>query len=71
MSKDTKIVHVAVVDGTPEMLKALGQHLTKMKNDNNLDIEFLITNDKVQVRDVKYLLDELIALYKREKQVKK
>lgn len=66
MSENTKIVHVAVVDGEPAMLKALGEHLTKMKKENNLDIEFLITNDKVQVRDVKYLLKELIALYKRK-----
>lgn len=69
MGKDTKIVHVAVVDGEPEMIKALAVHLTKMKEENELDIEFLITNDKVQLRDAKYLLDELYHLYKNYKSV--
>jgi len=65
MGKDTKIVHVSIVDGELPMIRALGEHLGKMKKDNNLDIEFLITNDKVQVRDVKFLIDELYVLYKK------
>ena len=43
MGKDTKIVHVSIIDGEPEMMRALTDHLTKMKKDNDLDIEFLIT----------------------------
>jgi hypothetical protein len=69
MGKDTKIVHVAVLDGEPEMIRALGTHLGKMKEENNLDVEFLITNDKVQLRDVKFLIDELYILYKKNKEV--
>lgn len=71
MSENTKIVHVVVIDGELNMIKALGEHLNKMKKDNDLDIEFLITNDKVQLRDVKYLLNELIALYKKTKKDEK
>jgi hypothetical protein len=69
MGKDTKIVHVAVLDGEQEMIRALGAHLSKMKKDNDLDVEFLITNDKVQLRDVKFLIDELYILYKKNKEV--
>jgi len=66
MGKDTKIVHVAVVDGEPEMIRKLAEHLRVLKESNDLDIEFIITNDKVEVRDVKYLLEELIKVYKKE-----
>lgn len=69
MGKDTKIVHVAVLDGEPEMIKALAQHLSKLKEDTGLDVEFLVTNDKVQLRDVKYMIDELYHLYKNYKSV--
>jgi wyosine [tRNA(Phe)-imidazoG37] synthetase (radical SAM superfamily) len=69
MGKDTKIVHVAILDGEPEMIRALADHLTKLKKDTELDVEFLVTNDKIQLRDVKYLIDELYKLYKAEKSI--
>lgn len=69
MGKDTKIAHVVVLDGEPEMIKALAENLRKVKENSGLDIEFLVTNDKVQLRDVKYLIDELYKLYKSYKSV--
>ena len=69
MGKDTKIVHVTVVDGEQKMIIALAEHLGQLKKDKELDVEFLITNDKIQLRDVKYLIDELYVLYKKYKSV--
>jgi hypothetical protein len=67
MSKDTKLVHVAIVDGNPEQIAALRNRLGEIKKKLPFDVEFLITNDKVQLRDVKYLIDELYILYKNYK----
>jgi len=67
MSKDTKIVHFQVVAGEPHQIKALSQALSELKKKLDFDIEFLVSNDKIQLRDVKYLIKELYELYHQEK----
>ena len=70
MAKDTKIIHVQVVDGTAEQIGQLCEELKKMKEKLPYDVEFMITNEAIQLRDVKYLIDELYTLYKKMKEDK-
>ena len=65
-----KIVHVAVVDGTPEQIVGLREQLVKIKKKLNYPAEFLITNDRVELKDVRKLIDELYVLYKSYKEAK-
>jgi len=71
MAKDTKLVHFAVVDGTPEQIAALSKELSKMSDNLDFDLQFLVSNDKIVMRDVKTLIEELYTLYKQEKKLKK
>ena len=74
MSKDTKIVHFVVIDGNDLQIKALAIALSEMRErlqeKVDFNIEFLITNDKYQLRDVKYLINELYKLYKMERKLR-
>jgi len=65
MTKDTKIIHVQVVEGTQEQIGVLGKALKELKDKLPFDVEFMVTNDAIQLRDVKYLIDELYTLYKQ------
>jgi len=71
MAEDTKIVHVEIVDGTPEQVKALRDNLQRVKEKLNFEAEFIITNGVVKFRDAKYLIEEIYKLMKREKVEKK
>ena len=71
MAKDTKIVQVLIVDASVNDLKAMKDALDKLKEKLPYDVEFLITNQEVQLRDMKYLLDSLYTLYKKEKALHK
>jgi len=64
MSKDTKLVHFSIVDGTQEQIKALSMALKGFKKSLPFDIEFLVTDNRVELHSVKYLIDELYTLYK-------
>ena len=64
MGKDTKIVHFSIIDGTQEDIRNLSIALGEMKKRVNLDIEFLVTNDKIQLSSVEDLLTSLYTLYK-------
>jgi hypothetical protein len=63
----TKIVYFQVIDGTPEIIEQLGKALKDIKERSGLDIEFLLGNENIQLRDTKYLIDELYKLYQFEK----
>jgi len=65
-----KIVHVAVVDGTPEHIAGLREQLIKVKDRLNYPVEFLITNDRVELKDVRKLIDDLYELYRSYKNTK-
>lgn len=66
MSKETKLVQFIIADGNEEQVKALTRALSNIKSKLPFDVEFLVTNDKVKMRDVKYLITELYQLYKKE-----
>ena len=67
MAKDTKIIHFTIVDGTVEEVQELKKVLATIKDKLSYDIEFLITNDKVESMSVTNLIKSLTELYKREK----
>lgn len=66
MSKDTFLVHFAIVNGGEDEIKALSIALNEIKDKLPYNIEFLVTNGKVQLYSVKYLIKELIKLYKKD-----
>jgi len=70
MGKKTKILHIAVVDATPKEIEQLRDALKTLKEKLPYDIEFLITNDKIQLFDVAHLIKELYVLYTNYKKVK-
>jgi len=63
MSKTTKLVYFQIVDGTEQEIKTLSKEMSNIKN--KLNMEFLISNERVELYDVKYLLDSLYTLYKQ------
>jgi hypothetical protein len=65
----TKLVYFQIVDGSQDEIKHLATELETIKE--KLDMEFLIGNERVELHDVKYLLNELYALYKKMKQNEK
>ena len=67
MSKDTKLVHFTITNGTTDEIKALSIALKNIKDNINFDMEFLVTNQRVELHDVKYLIKELYKLYKDTK----
>ena len=66
MAKDTKIIHVEVVDGEPQQIKVLSKYLKEVKEKLNFDAEFIITNGKIKFRDAKWLIEELYSVMKRD-----
>ena len=69
IGKNTRLVHFSVVGGTDKEIKALGIALNKLRDKIPLDIQFLVTNEKIELHSVTYLIKELYKLYK-EKETK-
>lgn len=63
----SKIVHFQIIGGDQEDVKNLSMALNDMRKTTELDIEFLVTNENIQLRDVKWMIDELYKLYKANK----
>lgn len=59
-----------IIGGTKEQIALIGKALNKIKEATNQEFEFLITNENIQIRDVKYLIDDLYKLYQKEKELK-
>ena len=73
--KETKLLHLQVVGGDdPDFIKLLGKHLNKIKENLNkqnfpYNLEFIITTERIELHSVKYLIDELYSLYKKEQKI--
>jgi aminoglycoside N3'-acetyltransferase len=70
ISAETKIVYFQIIDGTQENVEELTKALIELKKKLSYDIEFLVGNEKVQLVDVRFLLKELLKLYKMEKKLR-
>ena len=69
MASDTKLCHFTLVGANEEEIKQFSTALGKIKDKLPLDIEFIVTNERYILRDVSWLLKELIDLYKRENKI--
>ena len=65
-----KLVHFTVIEGSDEEVRNLLIALKTLKNDLGLNYEFLVTNNRVELSSVKYLLDSLYKLYMNYKKIK-
>ena len=63
-----KIIHVQIIDGTQADIFEIGNALKKFKETLPFRLEAIVTNDKVTLRDVDALINEL---WKLKKQLKK
>lgn len=57
-----KLVHFAIINCNVKDVEILGKHLQQVTKDTKGEYEFLITNDRVLVRDPKNLLEEYKTL---------
>ena len=71
MSKKTKLIHFTIADGTPDEIKALTIAVKGVENKLPFDIKFIVTDNRVEMHSVKYLITELYKLYKQPKETKK
>ena len=58
-----KLAHIAILEGSEDDVTNLVKALKPLKK--KLGVEFLITNDKVELRDIRALIIELYTLYKK------
>lgn len=63
MKNKKTLVHVKVIDGSVEQIKAMSIALGKLK-ESMFDYEFLVTNENIELGDVGQLIKELWKLYK-------
>jgi len=66
---DTKIVHVKIYDAVNTDVIEFRKLLTELKKRLNFKVEFVITNEKIELHDIKYLIKELYDLYAKYKQL--
>ena len=69
MTDVPKLAYFTIIDGTQKDIEALSKGLSEIQK-KVPHIEFLVSNDKVQLTDLKYLLAELYKLYKQYKKIK-
>lgn len=67
--KETKIVHIKVFDAVNTDIIQLKKMLTELKTRLNFNVEFILTNDKIEIHDIKYLIKELYDLYNMYKKL--
>ena len=70
MVKKTKIVQVRIFDASQADVESMVKALDSVKNSFGLDYEFLVTNEQIEMRDLKHLINELYELYKKTKNTK-
>lgn len=57
-----KLVHFAIINANVRDVERLGKSLQKVVKDTKGEYEFLVTNDRVMVRDPRDLLKEYVTL---------
>lgn len=66
-SSKIPLLHIKVIDGEMDTVYEIGKAFQEFKKKAGFEFEAIITNDKIEFRDIDYLLKELIALYKKKK----
>lgn len=56
------------MDGTEDDIRRVSKALIELKQ-KIPNVEFIVTTDKMELRSVKYLIDELYILYQKQKQL--
>jgi hypothetical protein len=60
-----KIVHVKIVDGDQHQIKKLAKFLKESEFAE--DYKFLVTNEKIELSDIRQLIESLWSLYQKAK----
>ena len=68
---DVKLIHVKVVGGSQADIYKIGESLKEFKKKLPYRLEFILTDDNVELQDVGALLKELYKLKKQIDQDKK
>ena len=66
---EKKIVHVKIIDASEEDVKSMASFMKQLKDQLPYEIEFLITNEKIEMQSIKHLIKELYTIYKLEKKL--
>ena len=66
---ETRLVHFVIVDGKQSEIEALVFRLKEIKKNLPFNMEFLVTNDRIQIQDIRALITELYILYKKNKKL--
>jgi hypothetical protein len=69
-TEPVKVIHVKVVGGNSADIYEIGNALKKFKAQLPFKLEFIITDDRVELRDVDLLVKELYKLKKQIEQEK-
>ena len=64
-TEDIKIIHCKVVGGGEADVYEIGQALKKFKADLPYRLEFIVSNERVELQDVDTLIKELYKLKKK------
>ena len=72
MKKEKKLVHLSVLEGTTQEIGDLRDALKDMKEAGKLPehYEFLITNDRIELKSAKHLIEYLYNLIKQDRELK-
>jgi len=62
--KETKVIHVQIVGGTPADIFEIGNAMSKFKASLPYKLEAIVTNENVILQDVDVLIKELYKLKK-------
>ena len=68
IEKDVKLIHVKIHNADVDTINMFKKELEEIKK-RIPDVEFLLTNEMIEVTDIKYLIKELYTLYKRNKKI--
>jgi len=66
---DKKIVHIKILDASKEDIESMISVMKELKKQLPYDIEFFITNEKIEMQSIKSLINELYTIYKLEQQL--
>lgn len=58
----TMIAQLQIIGGGPDDVKKLSTYLKNFTDTNDIDIKFIVSNDKIELRSVDWLIAELTQL---------